>query len=166
MQLLANAENQIEPLSQFERRIRTIEKEKLIKNQRKRERLLSEIKEPKSELALKAIEQVNQIRQKRLAQENQRRVEELRRQTRLEKMQGEAAQDVQISRLILEREQTERRQKVRDMLQESPEKPSQLQLQLQQKELNPFYQYLLDNPQHSQKKKQLSKEELRLLLNH
>jgi hypothetical protein len=52
------------------------------------------------------------------------------------------------------------------MLQESPEKPSQLQLQLQQKELNPFYQHLLDNPQHSQKRKQLSKEELRLLLNH
>ena len=81
-------------------------------------------------------------------------------------MQGEAAQDVQISRLILEREQIERRQKVRDMLQESPEKPSSLQLQLQQKELNPFYQHLLDNPQHSQKRKQLSKEELRLLLNH
>jgi hypothetical protein len=65
-QMQPSPENQIEPLSQFERRIRTIEKEKLLKNQRKRDRLLSEIKEPKSELALKAIEQVNQIRQKRL----------------------------------------------------------------------------------------------------
>ena len=79
---------------------------------------------PKDELALKAIEQVQQIRNRRIQVENQKRIEEVKRKERQERMQGEASQDVAMSRLIMERELQERKQRVREMLveRESPQK--------------------------------------------
>ena len=88
---------------------------------------------------------MNDIRNKRINRQNKERIEEVRKKERIDKITEQATQDVAMSKLILEREQAQRKQRLREMLIEadSPERSAVSTIESSstnlQEDLNPFY---------------------------
>ena len=73
-------------------------------------------KEPKNKIALRAFEEIQMIKIRRMNKETKERQQEVKIKQKREKMQEAATIDVAMRSLILEREAVKRKERVREML--------------------------------------------------
>lgn len=99
-------------------------------------------KEPTNDIALRAIEEMNGIKQQRIKKQLSERIEEAKKKERVDQMHEMAANQLLLSKLMLEKETSQRKQQVRE------------QLGAEQQQVSPFYEFILNAPQSADSRKE------------
>lgn len=76
----------------------------------------SEIKEPKNKIALRAVEEIQKVKQARFEKQNRERLEEAKKQQKAIRLENSAKTEVAKRVIVLERESLVRKQKVKAIL--------------------------------------------------
>lgn len=99
-------------------------------------------KDAKNDIAMRAIEEMNAIKEQRIKKQQAERIEEVRRKEREERIHDQVAIDRAMSKLLLERDAFQHRQKFTEKLRAIDGSLSQAEML----QMSPFYENILASP--------------------
>lgn len=83
---------------------REVELKRIITKHNYKSQMWSKAKEPKNDIALRAIEEMNTIKQQRIKKQLSERIEEAKKKERVDSLQEMAANQLLLSKLMLDKE--------------------------------------------------------------